>query len=120
MTSISSISSARTTTPTQVTSTPRTVTPAEQTGFSARIAQLGPVAGAIVGTTDLIDTAADATYTIASKKLNQLGDAVENVAEKASDGLQKLEHSIEDGAKSAATSVKNAAQRVGQWLNVTA
>lgn len=129
MSSISPISSARTALAQNPTASARAPTqPAEQTGFAARVAELGPVAGTIVATGDLLDTAAEATYTIATKKLAQFGDAVENAATKTADTLQDWGQAIEHGAESAVHTVEAAAQslakafedgtqRVGQWLD---
>lgn len=128
MSSISPIPSARTALAQNTTATARAAQPADQTGFAARVAELGPMAGTIVATSDLLDTAAKATYTIATKKLGQFGDAVENAATKTADTLQDWGHAIEHGAESAVHTVEDAAQslakafengtqRVGQWLD---
>jgi hypothetical protein len=117
----------------------RAAAPAEETGFAARVAQLGPTLGTVVATGELVSDAAQATYTIATQKLHELGNAAQTalhltedtlseLGSAASEALHGAEQAIEDAAQNTAASVSSAAQalaqafddsvnKVGQWID---
>jgi fructose-1-phosphate kinase PfkB-like protein len=137
--SLSPISTANTGLLTISSSRTRAQTPVPETGYAARVAQLGPTLGTVVATGELVSDAAKATYTMATQKLHQLGNAaaltldttaaaLSDLGNAASDALHSAEQSIEDAASSTVDTVSSAAkamadafdtgvQTVGQWID---
>lgn len=123
------------------TSTPttRTAAGADTTGYAARIGQLGPTLGTVVATGELLSDAASATYTIATQKLNQLGNAagtavhatehaLENLGDAASEAWTDASQAVENAAGATVDTVSSAAQalastleqgaeKLGRWLD---
>lgn len=113
-------------------------TEADQTGYAARTARYGPLVGAVLGTTDLVSTAADATYDLATTKLKQLGSGIESAVTQAEHTLSDLgtaaghaltstESALEKGseqvsivAKSLTSAVETGARKLGQWIDEAA
>lgn len=112
MSAISPISTGTATRLQTSTPTTRATTAAEPTGYAARIGQLGPTLGTVVATGELLSDAASATYTIATQKLNQLGNA-------AGTAVNATEHVLESLGDAASEAWTDASQAVEQAAGAT-
>jgi len=141
MSSISPISTGTATATRLQNSTPsaRTAAAPDPTGYAARIGQLGPTLGTVVATGELLSDAAEATYTIAAQKLNQLGNAagaavnatehaLESLADTASEAWTDTSQAVEQAADATVDTVSSAAQalasafeqgtaKLGRWID---
>lgn len=110
MSGISPISTGTATRLQTNTPTTRAAATAETTGYAARIGQLGPTLGTVVATGELLSDAASATYTIATQKLNQLGNAANTAVNSAEEALDTLGNAASEAWTEASQAVEDAAE----------
>jgi len=139
MSGINPLSSGASTRLTTAASPTKAAPITEQTGYAARLGQLGPTIGTVVATGEALSDAASATYKIASQKLNQAGHAAETAFDKAAQAVDDLEEAVgtawtetqhtvsnavsataegvEAAAKTVADAFDSGVKKLGQWVD---
>ncbi len=88
----------------------------QETGLSARVAQLGPTLGTAVAAVEAVEDLGKATYETAISGLKK----IDRAASDAADGVVEAAHAVSDAASTVAETFSSGASKLGKMLDLSA